>query len=126
MQRYAAAAASLSVLAGCSGHHVEHPGPAGLAYACSDGATARILYDGGDPNRVPARLDLQGRQILLRPAPAMTGLRYEADGGLVWWSQGDEARLSEAAADGSEREIARCTRVREGGAPPPPEHGDDH
>jgi membrane-bound inhibitor of C-type lysozyme len=56
----------------------------------------------------------------------MTGLRYEGEGGLVWWSQGDEARLSEASAGGAEREIARCTRVREGEAAAAAAHGEDH
>lgn len=126
VRRSAAAAALLCAgLAGC-GHHVEALGPAGLPYSCTGGRTARIFYDGGDPNRAPARLEFEGRTVLLRPAPAMNGLRYEGEGGLVWWSQGDEARLSEAAADGSEREIARCSRLREGDAAAHEEHGDDH
>ena len=124
LRRAAVAAASAALLAGCQ-HHEEAVGPAGLPYACADGRSARIHYDGGDPNRSPARLELEGRSVVLSPAPAMSGLRYRSESGMVWSAQGDEARLSEAAPDGSEREIVRCARVREGGAVPD-DHGKDH
>lgn len=120
-----AAAAVAVLLSGCQ-HHEEAAGPAGLPYACGDGRAARIYYDGGDPNRSPARLEFDGRTVLLRPAPAMSGLRYRSESGLVWSAQGDEARLSEANPDGSEREVARCARIRDGATAPPPEHGEDH
>jgi membrane-bound inhibitor of C-type lysozyme len=124
--RSAAAAALLAVGVGGCDHHVEVAGPAGIPYACTDGKAARIFYDGGDPNRAPARLEHDGHSTILNAAPAINGLRYQSEAGLIWWAQGDDARLARAAADGTESEIARCTRVREGGAPAPREHGEDH
>lgn len=127
------------LLAACD-HHAEIAGPAGLPYACADGRAARIHYDGGDPNRMPARLAVDGRDFVMHPAPAPNGLRYASEEGLspghslVWWAQGDEASLIEVSADPAaamaEREIVRCARVREGD-PAAPEagqggHGDDH
>lgn len=111
--RAAISAAFAASLFACD-HHVDVAGPAGVPYACADGRSARIFFDGGDPNRLPARLEIDGRQIVLQPAPAMSGLRYASEDGLVWWSEGDEARLSEAGPDGGERELVRCARVREG------------
>jgi len=123
----AAALAAAALLAGCD-HHEEIAGPSGLPYACADGRSARIYYNGGDPNRMPARLDFADRSFTLAPAPAMNGLRYMSEAGLeegrglAWWAQGDEAAISETSAEG-EREIVRCTRVREGETAPPEQHG---
>jgi hypothetical protein len=131
--------AGISALpAGCD-HHEEIAGPSGLPYACADGRTARIHYDGGDPNRMPARLSFDGREFEMAPDPAMSGLRYRSEEGLVpgrglvWAAEGEDAALLEvpldpAAAEG-EREILRCSRVREGDAAPPEAHGghaEDH
>ena len=136
---YAALALIAAALAGCD-HHADVAGPAGLPYACADGRAARIYYDGGDPNRVPARLAIDGREFVLHPAPALNGLRYASETGLtpghslVWWAQGDEASLIEVsddpAAAAAEREVVRCARVREGDPAAPDEahgsHSDDH
>ena len=132
----AALAAAAALLGGCD-HHVDVAGPAGLPYACSDGRSARIFFDGGDPNRASARLRFDGREFALTPVPAMSGLRYVAENGLtaghalVWSAQGDEASLTELPADpaSEEREVVRCSRVREGEATtaePHGAHGDDH
>jgi membrane-bound inhibitor of C-type lysozyme len=123
--RAALPAFAAALLGGCD-HHVEIAGPAGIPYLCADGRAARIFYEGGDPNRAPARLDFDGRTSVLRPAPAMNGLRYEGQDGLVWSAQGDEARLSRAGADGGEDEIVRCTRRREGETAEPAGHAEDH
>ena len=130
----ALALAAAAAISACQ-HHEEAAGPDGLPYACADGRIVRIVFDGGDPNRAAARLRFEGRDFSLAPAPAMNGLRYVGGEGptpghaLVWWSQGDEAVLSEAPADapGEEREIVRCSRVRDG-APEEPAggHGEDH
>lgn len=134
----AAAAAAVSALAACD-HHQAIAGPSGLLYACADGRALRVFYDGGDPNRAQARLQFEGREFALAPAPAMSGLRYiSTEGispgrGLAWSAEGDEAVLAEraldpAAAEG-EREIVRCTRVREDAVPAADRHGaapDDH
>jgi hypothetical protein len=113
---------AVALLAGCS-HVEEQDGPAGIPYACAGGGTARIFYDGGDPTRVAARLEYDGREYSVLPAPAETGLRYVSATGLIWSTEGDAAVLRQqgGAADpaGDGREIARCTRVRGGGAPPP-------
>lgn len=131
----AALAAAALLAAGCD-HHAELAGPAGLPYACADGRAARIVYDGGDPNRMPARLTFDGREYELMPDAAMSGLRYRSEGGLapgrglIWSAEGDEAVLSAFALDPAsgegEREIVRCTRLREGEAAPPAGHGEDH
>jgi hypothetical protein len=121
----------LAMLGGCR-HVEEHAAPAGIGYACADGRAARILYDGGDPTRAAARLLFGGREFTLVPVPATSGLRYVSELGLVegrglaWSAEGDAAVLSEPASDPAateaEREIVRCTRVREAD-PPPPEAG---
>jgi len=113
---------SILLAAGCAGHHEGH-GPAGIPYACADGRPARIVYEGGGwfP-RGRARLLFDGRAIELVATPPTYGLRYvtgEQHQGpvLVWSARGEEARLAELADDhGSEREIARCTRLRSGEA----------
>ena len=104
-------------LAGCQ-HHEQAAGPPGLPYACADGTAAQVFFDGGDPNRSRARLDLDGRTLALRPDPAASGLRYVSEDGLVWAVEGDEARLSQASG-GEEREIVRCARLRHGQAAAP-------
>ena len=122
-----------AVAAAACQHHEEVAGPAGIPYSCADGRLARIVYDGGDPNRAPARLDFDGRRFELAPQPALNGLRYASDEGLapgrslIWHAEGDEAALIEIPADptAGEREIVRCSRVREGEAMPEP-HGSDH
>ena len=125
--------AGAALLAAC-GHHEEiAAGPGGLPYLCADGRAARIHYDGGDPNRMPARLSFDGHDYRMAPDPAMSGLRYRSEEGrapgraLVWAAEGEEAALIDVAEDG-EREIVRCARVREGdaGAAPAEAHGDDH
>jgi membrane-bound inhibitor of C-type lysozyme len=132
MKRALAAIAFAAGPAGCS-HHEEPVSPTGLLYACADGSAARIVYlGGGDPARARARLDYGGRSFDMAAAPAMSGLRYTSEAGLepgralVWSAQGDEAVLGEIAAEpaapGGEREIVRCTRVRDGEAPPPSKH----
>ena len=123
--RAALPALAAAQLAGCD-HHVEVAGPSGIPYLCADGRAARIFYDGGDPNRAPARIEFDGRATVLRPAAAMNGLRYESENGLAWSAQGDEARLSQSGADGSEQEIVRCTRQRDGEPAPPAGHAEDH
>jgi hypothetical protein len=125
----AATFASALALIGACRHVEEHAGPGGIPYACADGRTARIFYDGGDPTRAPARLRFGGHEFTLAPAPAMNGLRYVSETGLgegyrlVWWAEGDAALLSELASDPaaepSEREIVRCARVREADGPTP-------
>lgn len=125
-----AAAAAALPLAGCD-HHEEIAGPSGIPYACADGRAARVHFDGGDPNRRPARLSFDGHDYEMAPDPAMSGLRYRSETGLapgrgiVWTSEGEEAALIDVPADPAsteaEREIARCTRVREGEAAAAPE-----
>jgi membrane-bound inhibitor of C-type lysozyme len=103
---------SLFLLLAACDHALEHSGPAGIPYACADGRALRIFYDSGDPNRSPARLVLDGQDIVLNPAPAMTGLRYVAEGGIAWTAEGDSAILSEPWAGGPRR--TACTRLRSG------------
>ena len=110
------------LLAGCATHPEGH-GPAGIPYACADGRPARIFYEGGGwfP-RARARLLFDGRAIELVATPPTYGLRYVtaddgADGSiLIWSARGEEAWLAELADnDGTNREIAHCTRLRSGG-----------
>jgi membrane-bound inhibitor of C-type lysozyme len=101
------------LLAACD-HAIEHSGPAGIPYACADGRAVRIFYDGGDPNRSPARLVLDGHDIALEPAPAMSGLRYVAASGVEWTAEGDSALLGEPAPGGPG--TTACTRLRSGAA----------
>lgn len=113
------------LLAGCAGH-VEGHGPAGIPYACADGRPARVFYEGGGwfP-RARARLLFDGREIDLTATPPTYGLRYVSDEDgdgpiLIWSARGEEAWLAELG-DGhaDEREIAHCTRLRDGGAEEP-------
>jgi len=110
----AALAAALPMAGGCAHHPAEVAAPQGLSYACADGRSLNIRYDGGDPNRMPAHLAIDGSDHALRPVPAMNGLRYEGEDGLVWTAEGDEATLAAAGA-----EPVRCTRVRESAAAAP-------
>jgi len=110
------------LLAGCAAHHEGH-GPAGIPYACADGRPARVFYEGGGWFvRARARLLFDGREIALEATPPTYGLRYvsadDASGGpiLIWSARGEEAWLAELSDDnGTEREIARCARLRSGG-----------
>jgi hypothetical protein len=129
-----AAAAGAAALAACD-HHEDVAGPSGLPYACADGRSARIHYDAGDPNRMPARLTFDGHDYVLAPDPAMSGLRYRSEAGLtpgrslVWSAEGDAAALIDApgaAAAEEEREIVRCARVREGEPAPAAEPHAEH
>ena len=131
--RFACGAAFL--VAACASHPEER-GPAGIPYACADGKPARITYEnGGYFPRARASLLYDGRMIELRASPPTFGLRYvtaddTANGPiLVWTARGEEAWLSELADDATtEREIAHCTRVRDGGgeSAPAAEGGEAH
>lgn len=122
--------ALLLPLAGCatSGEHHGAHGPGDLAYACADGRIARVTYEnGGWFVRARARLVYDGRTIALKASPPAYGLRYvsaddDADPILIWSARGEEAWLAaigrSADPDAPEREIAHCTRVREGAAAP--------
>ena len=123
---------SAFLLAGCAGHY-EELGPAGIPYACADGRPARITYEGGGWFvRARAHLLYDGRAIALVATPPTYGLRYvtadDHDGPvLVWSARGEEAWLAELDEDNAtEREIAHCTRLRDGGddghAPEPAHH----
>jgi hypothetical protein len=126
----ATAAAGVLLLFGCDPHH-EVEGPAGIAFSCADGRPARIFYEGGgDPARARARLLFDGHSFEMRAAPTLSGLRYSSESGLtpgsglVWAAEGDEAVLIEMPAD---REIVRCTRIRDGTPPTDETHGEhDH
>lgn len=116
------AAFAALLLAGCAAYH-EAPGPAGMAYACSDGHAVRVAYEGGGYfPRATARLVRDGRTTELAAVPSASGLRYvgEAEGAVpasAWSVRGEEAWLSALDADhGEEREIAHCTRLRSAGA----------
>ncbi len=126
------AALSILLLAGCAhgGESIyDAPRPRDIPYNCGDGHLVRISYEnGGWFVRARAHLVWDGRTIALQASPPTWGLRYvsaddAADPILVWTARGEEAWISEIArgddADAPEREVARCTRVREGGADPP-------
>lgn len=125
-------AIAVALLTGCAGH-VEGRGPAGIPYACADGRPARVFYEGGGwfP-RARARLLFDGREIDLSATPPTYGLRYvsEDDGHgpvLIWSARGEEAWLAELGDPGTEeREIAHCTRLRDGGADEPAAQGEHH
>ena len=138
MRLFGPAGLSIALLAGCAGggevHGPHHPGD--IPYSCGNGRLARITYEhGGWFVRARASLAWDGRNIHLQASPPTYGLRYvsaddAADPILIWTARGEEARISEiarnAAPDSPEREIAHCTRVREGGAVPAPADGGDH
>jgi membrane-bound inhibitor of C-type lysozyme len=115
----------IGLLTACAGgdHHAH--GPAGIPYACSHGTSARIHYAGGGYfPRASARLVYERGEITLHAVPPTYGLRYvsdsqsAADPVLVWSARGEEAWLAQLL-QGVEREIAHCTRVREGAAEAP-------
>jgi hypothetical protein len=104
------------LLAGCATAH-EETGPSGIPYACADGKTARIVYEGGGWFvRARARLSYDGRTIDLVATTPTYGLRYvsaaESGPALIWTARGEEAWLAVLADDGAEPEIAHCTRLR--------------
>lgn len=109
-------------LAGASNPPRTASGPPTVAYSCADGHPASVLYEGGGVYfRAKARITHHGRSYDLDAAPTLYGLRYRGDAGdrrLAWTLQGEEAWLTESPdADGytrEEREIVRCTRVRDG------------
>ena len=123
---------STALLAGCASageESIYRPvEPGYVPYRCSDGHTARLLYqNGGWFVKARASLVWDGRTIALQASPPTYGLRYvsaedSADPIMIWTARGEEAWLSEiernAAPDAGEREVAHCTRVREGGATP--------
>ena len=123
-----------ALLAACGGHHEVEEGPAGLLYSCGEGRLARVFYEGGgDPARARARVEIDGQSLDMASAPAMTGLRYMSAGApggdtQVWQVEGDQAALTQVFPDSAreEREIARCSRVREGEVAPEPHPPDHH
>ena len=139
MRLFGPAGLSIALLVGCA-HHGESiydpPRIRDLAYGCGDGHVARIAYqNGGWFVRARASLVWDGRTIALQASPPTYGLRYvsaddNADPILIWTARGEEAWISEiarnAAADSPEHEVARCTRIREGGAEPIPTGGEAH
>lgn len=118
-------AIALGACAG-GGHHAHSP--AGIPYLCDGGRPARITYEGGGYYpRGSAELSWEGRTIHLAAMPPTYGLRYQEPRDerpvLVWSARGEEAWLSELAADLSERQLARCTRIRAPSAAEP--HGEE-
>ena len=135
MRLFALAGLSIFLLAAAPGGRIANvPGP--IPYSCGNGHLARITYEnGGWFVRAKAHLVWHGRTVELQASPPTYGLRYvsaddAADPILIWSARGEEAWISEiprnAAPDAPEREIAHCTRVREGAAEPAPAHGGDH
>lgn len=128
---------SIALLAGCAtegGEDIYRPAEVrDVPYNCGDGHIARLVYqNGGWFVRARANLVWEGRTIALQASPPTYGLRYvsaddNADPVMVWMVRGEEAWITEIArnapADAPEREIAHCTRVREGGEGPAPEAG---
>ncbi|HTU12038.1 MAG TPA: hypothetical protein VMG08_14200 [Allosphingosinicella sp.] len=137
MPLFGLAAVSMLLLAAPGGRVANVPGD--IPYSCGEGHVARITYEnGGWFVRAKAKLVWDGRTVQLQASPPTYGLRYvsaddAADPILVWTARGEEAWITEIArsdaADTPEREVARCTRVREGGAEPaagaPHAEGDD-
>ena len=126
MRLFGPAGLSIALLAGCAGdgemHGPHHPGD--IPYRCGDGHMARISYaNGGWFVKARASLVWDGRTIALQASPPTYGLRYvsaddNADPILIWTARGEEAWIGELARGGApdapEREVAHCTRVREG------------
>ena len=139
MRLFGPAGLSIALLAGCA-HNGESiydvPPPRDIPYRCGDGHLARIAYqNGGWFVRARATLVWDGRSIALQASPPTYGLRYvsaddNADPILVWTARGEEAWISElardAASDAPAHEVARCTRIREGGAEPVEAGAEDH
>ena len=138
MRLFGPAGLSIALLSGCAGggevHGPHHPGD--IPYSCGDGHLARITYEnGGWFVRARASLVWDGRTIHLQASPPTYGLRYvsaddAADPILIWTARGEEAWITEIARNGAaeapEREVAHCTRVREGGPEPVHGEGGDH
>ena len=127
MRPFGPAGLSILLLAGCAhgGESVYGAAPPrDIPYDCGDGHVARISYQqGGWFVRARASLAWEGRTIALQASPPTYGLRYvsaddAADPILIWTARGEEAWIGEiartAAPDTPEREVAHCTRVREG------------
>lgn len=128
---------SIALLAGCATGGEESiyrpEEPRYVPYRCGDGHMARVLYEnGGWFVKARARLNWDDRTIELQASPPTYGLRYvsaddAADPVMIWLVRGEEAWLTEiarnAAPDAGEREVAHCTRVREGGEGAAPEAG---
>jgi len=103
-----------------------HGGPAIVPYMCGDGHAANVIYESGnDYVHAAARVTYDGRTIEMKAAPTLYGVRYRSAAAagatpLAWSLRGEEGVLSEAPTDTSyiaaEHELARCARVREGGA----------
>ena len=142
MRLFGPAGLSIMLLAGCAAGSEEEsiyrPAPVrDIAYRCADGHVARLVYEnGGWFVKARASLVWDGRTVALQASPPTYGLRYvsaddAADPVLIWTVRGEEAWLSEiarnAAPDAPARELAHCTRVREGGeAPAAGEGGEAH
>ena len=144
MRLFGPAGLSIVLLAGCAASEENiygpPPPPRDITYSCGDGHMARITYEnGGWFVKARASLVWDGRTVELQASPPTYGLRYvsaedSADPVMIWTARGEEAWLSEiarnAAPDAPAREIAHCTRVREGGeggeAPAAAEGGEAH
>jgi len=128
---------SITLLAGCASageESIYRPAEVrDVPYRCADGHVARVVYqNGGWFVRARASLAWDGRTISLQASPPTYGLRYvsaddNADPVMIWMVRGEEAWITEIArnapSDAPEREVAHCTRVREGGEAPASEAG---
>ncbi|MBV9882409.1 MAG: MliC family protein [Sphingomonadaceae bacterium] len=118
MRAFQFAGMAFFLLAGCAGHVREAAEPV-IAYACADGKTARVLYEGGGYfPRATARLDYDEHEYHLSATPPTYGLRYVSEGGenapvTIWSVRGEDAWIGRLdPGQSEEREIAHCTRVR--------------
>jgi hypothetical protein len=100
-----------------------HSGPAVIPYQCGETSASVVYVSGSDYVHARALVSYGGRTFEMRAAPTLYGARYRGTSGdgstpLAWTLRGEEGILSEAPSDtsytGTEREIARCVRVREG------------
>jgi len=98
---------------------VSVPGPVTSAVAAAPAPASRLRCGALDATARPVGSDLRlraaGRTFVLRPVPAASGARYQADGdpGTWLWNRGDRAMLSVLG-----RTYPECTVAAEG-APPP-------
>lgn len=100
--------------------------PPTIPYMCADGHSASVIYEwGSDYTHARALVTYDGRTTEMRAAPTLYGVRYRAEAAdgapaLAWSLRGDEGRLTRSpdamSYTGDEQELARCARVREGGA----------
>ncbi|HYD13139.1 MAG TPA: hypothetical protein VEC11_09855 [Allosphingosinicella sp.] len=135
MRLFGLAALSIFLVGAAPGGRIANV-PGDIPYSCGDGHVARITYEnGGWFVRAKAKLVWHDRTVRLQASPPTYGLRYvsaddAADPILVWTARGEEAWISEiarnAAPNAPEREVARCTRVREGSAAPAHAEGGEH